>query len=131
LVREMAVLGEARVGLRHGVFLFLRGRQPAGFVGHLAALHYAVRRLDEAEVVHARVAGEARDEPDVRALRRLDGAHPAVLAVVHVAHLEAGALARESPRSDRKSTRLNSSHVSISYAVFCLQKKTSRPDAET
>src|SRR5699024_12558450 len=26
--------------------------------------------------------------------------------------------------SDRKSTRLNSSHVSISYAVFCLKKKT-------
>src|SRR5207249_11034005 len=25
---------------------------------------------------------------------------------------------------DRKSTRLNSSHVSISYAVFCLKKKT-------
>src|SRR5207249_6980794 len=28
---------------------------------------------------------------------------------------------------DRKSTRLNSSHVSISYAVFCLKKKTA-PD---
>src|SRR5438874_13086568 len=28
------------------------------------------------------------------------------------------------PRSDRKSTRLNSSHVEISYAVFCLKKKT-------
>src|SRR6516164_4010579 len=27
-------------------------------------------------------------------------------------------------RSDRKSTRLNSSHSSISYAVFCLKKKT-------
>src|SRR6266496_1992508 len=26
-------------------------------------------------------------------------------------------------RSDRKSTRLNSSHVEISYAVFCLKKK--------
>src|SRR5699024_11952891 len=26
--------------------------------------------------------------------------------------------------ADRKSTRLNSSHVSISYAVFCLKKKT-------
>src|SRR5699024_11339130 len=26
-------------------------------------------------------------------------------------------------RTDRKSTRLNSSHVSISYAVFCLKKK--------
>src|SRR5690625_6199010 len=28
------------------------------------------------------------------------------------------------PRPDRKSTRLNSSHVAISYAVFCLKKKT-------
>src|SRR5437868_9731793 len=28
-----------------------------------------------------------------------------------------------SGRQDRKSTRLNSSHVSISYAVFCLKKK--------
>src|SRR5699024_12353969 len=27
------------------------------------------------------------------------------------------------PDGDRKSTRLNSSHVSISYAVFCLKKK--------
>src|SRR6266508_6882278 len=27
------------------------------------------------------------------------------------------------PGEDRKSTRLNSSHVAISYAVFCLQKK--------
>src|SRR5690625_7011072 len=27
--------------------------------------------------------------------------------------------------SDRKSTRLNSSHVAISYAVFCLKKKIS------
>src|SRR5699024_11795318 len=28
----------------------------------------------------------------------------------------------DSVRGDRKSTRLNSSHVSISYAVFCLKK---------
>src|SRR5437868_11979558 len=44
-----------------------------------------------------------------------------------------GARGRRSPsarrgradglRRDRKSTRLNSSHVSISYAVFCLKKK--------
>src|SRR5207249_9251411 len=31
---------------------------------------------------------------------------------------------------DRKSTRLNSSHVSISYAVFCLKKKTKSPDTK-
>src|SRR6266487_5252615 len=39
----------------------------------------------------------------------------------------AGAEHRPRPRHtrrDRKSTRLNSSHPSISYAVFCLKKKT-------
>src|SRR5262245_62644422 len=29
---------------------------------------------------------------------------------------------------DRKSTRLNSSHLGISYAVFCLKKKSTRPE---
>src|SRR5258707_9696460 len=33
------------------------------------------------------------------------------------------------PRKDRKSTRLNSSHANISYAVFCLKKKITQ-DAE-
>src|SRR3712207_7927078 len=32
-------------------------------------------------------------------------------------------LARGVSRTDRKSTRLNSSHANISYAVFCLKKK--------
>src|SRR3712207_8298519 len=32
-----------------------------------------------------------------------------------------------TPSADRKSTRLNSSHANISYAVFCL-KKNKRPD---
>src|SRR3989449_6758992 len=32
---------------------------------------------------------------------------------------------------DRKSTRLNSSHGYISYAVFCLKKKTTRKHATT
>src|SRR3712207_8075336 len=31
--------------------------------------------------------------------------------------------ATQGPSSDRKSTRLNSSHANISYAVFCLKKK--------
>src|SRR5437764_7181223 len=34
--------------------------------------------------------------------------------------------AAERPETDRKSTRLNSSHRCISYAVFCLKKKNNR-----
>src|SRR3712207_8400558 len=33
---------------------------------------------------------------------------------------------RERAAQDRKSTRLNSSHANISYAVFCLKKKNTR-----
>src|SRR5262245_66634213 len=34
-----------------------------------------------------------------------------------------GRFYHEEPQVDRKSTRLNSSHLGISYAVFCLKKK--------
>src|SRR5258707_8332425 len=48
---------------------------------------------------------------------------------VHVVHLESLALhdhpvvGQGTQGEDRKSTRLNSSHANISYAVFCLKKK--------
>src|SRR5437870_9882099 len=38
-------------------------------------------------------------------------------------HEDDQGLRRLDQRRDRKSTRLNSSHVAISYAVFCLKKK--------
>src|SRR5258707_7140849 len=38
------------------------------------------------------------------------------------------ALAAAASQQDRKSTRLNSSHANISYAVFCLKKKPRRTD---
>src|SRR5690606_41874126 len=43
-----------------------------------------------------------------------DSTWPGVRRQLQISHLAAG---------DRKSTRLNSSHVKISYAVFCLKKK--------
>src|SRR5207249_10800024 len=49
---------------------------------------------------------------------------PGTDAEVHAAgHGQEPGPAAFQPRLDRKSTRLNSSHVSISYAVFCLKKK--------
>src|SRR6266508_4934727 len=69
---------------------------------------------DVPAVSHERVDrghGEA-GAPEVR-LDRLDDDHPRPIALQRSPH----------PRQDRKSTRLNSSHVAISYAVFCLKKK--------
>src|SRR5690606_41302325 len=43
--------------------------------------------------------------------------------------LEPSPQQRAQKRKDRKSTRLNSSHVKISYAVFCLKKKNNAATA--
>src|SRR3712207_7446192 len=44
-------------------------------------------------------------------------------AVGHRQRDDRPARAGSAPAADRKSTRLNSSHANISYAVFCLKKK--------
>src|SRR3712207_7641312 len=41
----------------------------------------------------------------------------------------AGGVEADNTPEDRKSTRLNSSHANISYAVFCLTKKNRHPAA--
>src|SRR5256885_9465542 len=46
--------------------------------------------------------------------------------VARLARVLASAFAQEMRWVDRKSTRLNSSHLVISYAVFCLKKKKTK-----
>src|SRR5699024_291997 len=80
----------------------------------------------------AREAGAAVVQVDRRRLDQMSatGAHQGIIALA-AAHgyatveeiLQRAADRGEAPLLDRKSTRLNSSHVSISYAVFCLKKK--------
>src|SRR5437879_11258343 len=60
------------------------------------------------EQVHAQIAGE------------IEGAQH------QHAGLHDGVVARGDGLEDRKSTRLNSSHRCISYAVFCLKKKKNK-----
>src|SRR5438132_9994087 len=45
--------------------------------------------------------------------------------------LQAAIFDPKGPIEDRKSTRLNSSHTVISYAVFCLKKKKKNVDVQT
>src|SRR5690348_17531270 len=78
-------------------FGFLGGMGTAAGVTNFCGLHANVHGE-----IHRVVQGIASDLLD--RIDRLDGLN--------------------KPHLDRKSTRLNSSHPSISYAVFCLKKKT-------
>src|SRR5438067_9496591 len=60
------------------------------------------------------------------------GSRPAARAAARACARTAPRCAGSAPTArqiDRKSTRLNSSHVSISYAVFCLKKKKKQTKA--
>src|SRR3712207_7516975 len=67
---------------------------------------HGVRRAGRRDLVRARTAEDGGGKVDLDERR-----------VLAVAEIDAQAL------RDRKSTRLNSSHANISYAVFCLKKK--------
>src|SRR3712207_8885454 len=61
--------------------------------------------------------GALQHEAEGVARRGLPGGHDGLI-------LRASQVSKHSKPIDRKSTRLNSSHANISYAVFCLTKKT-------
>ncbi len=103
---EVAARVERRVRLRDRVHVFLFGGQELDLVRHPAVLHLPVRRLDEPELIHAGVDAERGDQPDVRTFRRLDRAEAAVVRVVHVAHFEAGAFARQTARPEGRHAAL-------------------------
>src|SRR5439155_13021517 len=65
------------------------------------------------DYLHGVAVAAALDRERAAARERL---HAVLHEVVH-------GLAQQAAVEDRKSTRLNSSHVAISYAVFCLKKK--------
>src|SRR5437870_9866610 len=96
-------LGDAHDVVRRDVAHAVRDLLDAGDHESLALLD----RLDERRGLQERLVS-ARVEPRDPAAELLD----AELSAAEV-------------RRDRKSTRLNSSHVAISYAVFCLKKKIS------
>src|SRR5438132_7130829 len=78
---------------------------------HDALPIYVRRRL-------AQLIGERREEAPLGYERE----RPQACALDQLARAELG----EPVTIDRKSTRLNSSHTVISYAVFCLKKKRTR-----
>src|SRR5207245_4615727 len=89
------------------------------FSGTTGATYVAVALADRMEL-----------EDEYASLIEAFGA--AALAALLLVIVGGSLLVRKStaPRADRKSTRLNSSHGSISYDVFCLKKKTLKTYSE-
>src|SRR5690625_6495778 len=83
-------------------------------LGHLDLARRAAALAD-------RVVIAVSHNPSKKGLLGLDARKEAIAATMAQEDLADTVEVRTLP--DRKSTRLNSSHVAISYAVFCLKKK--------
>src|SRR3712207_7414915 len=70
--------------------------------------------------------GDAPEGAQLRARRRVPVQQHRLHAGGHHRAARERQVAARLRRGDRKSTRLNSSHATISYAVFCLKKKKKR-----
>src|SRR5260221_6412161 len=81
-----------------------------------------IKPVDFAKALEAEPAAVIAFEPQIFGTAANNGQMIAEVAANHRAAVP------EICGSDRKSTRLNSSHTVISYAVFCLQKKTRRTE---
>src|SRR3712207_6891571 len=93
------------------VFFLMRGRPPRSTLFPYPTLSRSLRDASAA----ARAGGRPRTACRARTQARI---RPPV------SEQDAGVHVVISP--DRKSTRLNSSHANISYAVFCLKKKNKK-----
>src|SRR5437870_3468270 len=117
------------------------GGEPAewllGANNTLEVIRRGAPAIKEIDVLITREPGSARGQVSsypLDAIEFLPAVYPQKILAIgrnYVDHaIEGGAEPPKAPlifnklSKDRKSTRLNSSHVAISYAVFCLKKKT-------
>src|SRR2546430_13741310 len=84
------------------------------------------RSLSDAPRLHVRVAQDIAHHVRSRLIPKGRAPSPGghlVSATAYEAYLKGRFFWNKRTEADRKSTRLNSSHSQISYAVFCLNKK--------
>src|SRR5947208_10319320 len=84
-------------------------------------VHHTIKKFDLLRAGDTVVVAVSGGADSVALLHLLRGLQDEYALALHIAHLN----------QDRKSTRLNSSHQIISYAVFCLKKKKKKKNKAT
>src|SRR5207253_10964102 len=100
-------------------FLFFLFNHPSTTEIYTLSLHDALPILDLSGIVRLRLSTVMSEKLRLIAPRMCNSSYFSLLRASST--MAPGS--RPMRMKDRKSTRLNSSHVAISYAVFCLKKK--------
>ena len=108
LINEASLLVKRLVRLCDDIVILGVGGHILDLAGNhsLLLVYAAVRSLDEAVIVDARIGGKVGDKSDVRSLRGLDRTHTSVVCIVDIAHLEGCTVTRDTARTERGETAL-------------------------
>src|SRR5207249_7697108 len=109
---------------RHSTYSFFLSTDTSANDTYTLSLHDALPIYDIGTRVTMSMGGPGYQVATHRSTHGTVAAFAAGAAAGCAAGLEAQQMRLLLDYRDRKSTRLNSSHVSISYAVFCLKKKS-------
>ncbi|CAI8266327.1 MAG: Uncharacterised protein [Flavobacteriia bacterium] len=107
-VHEVPVIVDRRIGLCDHFGFFFLCAEIAGRLVHLndSVLDHAIRRLDEAHLIHFRKDAHGGDQTDVRTFRCFDRTKPSVVGVVHIAHLKASSFSGKAARAEGRHSPL-------------------------
>src|SRR5205085_9682951 len=106
LREEVTLVIEWSIRLRDDEILFAVSGEIIQVTSHAAFFHAAIRRLEEAEIIHARKRRERRDETDVWTFRCFHRANTTIMRRMHVADFETSTIAGETARSESRQAAL-------------------------
>ena len=99
----MPFLVQRLVGLGHNIIVLFVRRKVNHFVRNhrvhpVRLVHNPVRGLNKTVLVHPRIGGQGIDQADVGSFRGLNGAHAAIMGIMHVPDFKPGPLPGQAPR---------------------------------
>src|SRR5438874_6365096 len=110
-------------------YYFLASAEPSASLARFDGVRYGYRAKDPKDLLDH--YGRTREEGfGAEVKRRIILGTYVLSSGYYDAYYVRAQKVRELIRQDRKSTRLNSSHVEISYAVFCLKKKKKKQNKQ-
>ena len=107
-VHEIPLRRQWLVRLGHHVIFFLICRHINIFIRYprlfSAMVNNTIRRLNEAIFINPRKTRQRVNQTDIRSFRRLNGAHTAIMGVVHIAHFKACPFSGQTARAQGRKT---------------------------
>ena len=104
LIDKTPLIVHRLISLRNNIFIFFISHKIINLVQNLTILYLAIRSFNKAIFINTGINSQRANQTNVRAFRRFNRTHTAVMAVVYVAHLKTGTVTGKTTRPQSRKT---------------------------